>query len=183
MFDTKKDSIMIRNTTFLPRHTLLLAVLALAWPATRASAQFTFAVNPSALTIAPGTTEVTYSGTLSNTGASALLLNDAAYNLTSGPATADLTSAVVPFSYDGPETLVGSQTYTGPIYTLNVDPNAPLGLYTGNITVTYGAQTLGRDVTLTLGTPVPEAGTLPLLALGVGYIGFVVRRRKQQAAS
>jgi hypothetical protein len=174
---------MIRNTIFLPRLTLLLAVLALAWPATRASAQFTFAVNPSALTAAQGTTEVTYFGTLSNTGTSDLLLNDAAYNLISGPTGFDPATTIVPFSYDGPTDLVGNQVYTGPLYTVDVDPNAPLGLYTGNIAVTFGTQAIGQDVTLTLGTPVPEAGTLPLLALGVGYIGFAIRRRKQQAAS
>lgn len=181
-----------------PNSQITLATLAafalLAWLPAPARAQFTLSLAPSAVTGLPGSTDLIVYGSLANLANTPADFVTDSFNLLSGPSSADLTTALV-FSDDNllnpqtPLTLGAKQVFPGPAGTtfapllfLNADAAAPLGLYTGNFSITYGGRTVGRDFTINLAPPsVPEAGTLPILALGVGYIGYILlaaRRRK-----
>ena len=167
---------------------VLTAVLALAWLPSRAQAQFQFTLTSDTASGTPGGS-VTYFGTLTNGGASALTLSSAFYNAATGPFGADLTSAVSfadPSFYDAPFTLAPSQVYTGPLFTLSVDSGAPLGLYTGNFSIAYSGlnagPAVGRDINTNVGpTAVPEAGTGVGLAFGLIVLAAVLLRRPRAA--
>ena len=170
------------------------ALAVLAYLPAPAWAQFTLTLSPSAVTGLPGSTDLVVYGSLANLANTPTNFVTDSFNLLSGPSTADLTMALV-FSDDNltnpqtPLTLGAKQVFPGPtgatfapLLFLNADPAAPLGLYKGNFSITYGGRTVGQDFTINLAPPsVPEAGTLPILALGVGYIGYILlaaRRRK-----
>lgn len=166
---------------------LLALVLAIAWLPARAQAQqpaFSFVLSPATLSALPGTVGLTFSGTLTNPGPNTIAFsgNDS-FTLSKGPAGADLS--LFPISEDtffGPNSLAAGSTVSR-IFSLDIDSAAPLGTYTGNISFGYGGHIVGRTVTVNVGTPspVPEASTLPLLTLGVGYLGyvlFIARRRR-----
>jgi len=184
----------MRTQTLHNTLTAAAALTVLAFLPAPARAQFTLTLSTSAVTGLPGNTDLQVLGSLTNLANTPADFVTESFNLLSGPSKADLTTALV-FSDDNltnpqiPLTLGAKQVFPGPtgatfapLLFLNADPTAPLGLYTGNFSITYGGQTVGRDFTINLAPPsVPEAGTLPILALGVGYIGYIllaVRRRK-----
>ena len=174
-----------KNTRSHIALSLLAAVLCLAWLPTRAQAQFSFALNPATLSALPGTTGLTFSGTLTNSGATALTFNQNPYfNLLTGPAGVNLSTAPIYFDdFFGPNSLASGQT-AGSIFSVDIDPSAVLGKYTANISFSYGGHSAGQDLTINVGPPqVPEAGTLPLLALGVGYIGYALFAARRRAAA
>ena len=162
---------------------LLAVALTLGWLPARAQAQFSFTLTPATLSALPGTTGLTFSGTLTNSGTTALAFGqNPSFNLFTGPAGVDLSTFPIYFGdFFGPNSLAPGQTM-GSIFSLDIDPSAGLGKYTGNISFSYGGRTAGQDLTVNVGPPsVPEAGTLPILALGVGYIVYVLaapRRRR-----
>ena len=171
-----------------PLKTLALgsALVALAWLPTPAQAQFTLNITPSAVTAMPGDLNVPISGTLTNLAGTPVDLQNENFNLLSGPNGANLGTAII-FSDMNltnpplPQTLGANQAYSGPLVFLDTDASAPLGTYIGNFSVQYGTQTIGQDFTIQLGTPVPEAGTLPLLALGAGFVLIAAWRRRAAA--
>lgn len=175
------------------RKTLIaLAALAiLAWLPSPARAQFSLTLAPAPVTGLPGDTGLKVFGSLANLANAPVDFVTEDFSLISGPSGADLTTAIS-FSADNlvnfpiPLTLAANQLYPGPtgadfapLLFLDADAAAPLGTYSGNFTVTYGGQTVGQDFTINLGSTqaVPEAGTLPILVLGVGYIFYAARRR------
>lgn len=161
----------------------LAAVLFLAWLPARAQAQFSFTLSPATLSALPGATGVTFSGTLTNSGATALTFNqNPSFNLLTGPPGADLSAFPIYFdNFFGPSSLAPGQT-VGSIFSVDIDPSAVLGKYTGNISFSYGGRTAGQNLAMNVGpAAVPEAGTLPLLALGVGYIGCTLRAARRRA--
>ena len=163
---------------------LLAAVLTLAWLPARAQAQFSFAFSPATLSALPGTNALTFSGTLTNSGTTALAYGGHPdFNLFTGPAGADLSTFPIYFAdFFGPDSLAPGQTVSS-IFSVDIDPTAVLGKYTGNFSVDYGGHTAGQNITVNVGPPsVPEAGTLPLLTLGVGYIGYVLFDARRRAA-
>ena len=170
------------TTRFSSAALVLLCALALAWLPSRASAQFSFTVNPAPVTGAPGDT-VTFFGTLTNTGTSALASDlNPGFNLFSGPAGADLTAFPV---YLGdvlaPDTLAPSTTVTGPLFSVALDPAAPLGQYGFNFSFSYGGSPVGQDLFVNVASPqaVPEAGTGLGLAFGLLCLFAIWKRRTQ----
>ena len=180
------------------QNTLVLAaaLALLAWLPAPARAQLTLTLAPSAVTGSPGSTDLIVYGSLVNLANRPASFVTDGFNLISGPISADLTTAVV-FSDDNltnpqtPLTLGANQVFPGPtgatfapLFFLNIDPGAPLGVYKGNFSITYGGgPPVGKDFTINVVSPpsVPEANTLPLLMLGVGYLGyvlFIARRRR-----
>jgi len=165
---------------------MLTATLALFWLPCPAQAQFSFTLTPASVTGAPGDMDLTFFGTLTNTGTTTLLSGqNPSFNLLTGPAGADLsTFPVVLGSFFAPDTLAPGTTSTIPIFSADIDPSAPLGLYLGNISFSYGGQSAGQDVSVNVASPqaVPEASSLSLLALGLVYLAAALVRRRQAAS-
>lgn len=157
---------------------LLTVIMATVWLPVRAQAQFSFTLSSAPVSGAPGAMDVTFSGTLTNPGTFALTSDqDPSFNLLAGPAGADLTTFPVYLdNFFAPDPLTpGTTANPIPIFSVNIDPSAPLGQYTGNISFGYGGHTTGQDVTVNV---VPEASSLPLLAVGGAYIGMVLWCRR-----
>ena len=164
---------------------LLAAVLTLIWLPACAQAQFSFTFPSATQSALPGTIGLTFSGTLTNSGATALAFGqNPSFNLLTGPAGVDLSTFPVYFDdFYGPSSLAPGQTVSR-IFSVDIDPSAILGSYTGNISFSYGGHTAGQDLTVNVvPTSVPEAGTLPLLALGMSYIGYVLFAAQRRAAA
>ena len=163
----------------------LAALLTLFWLPQAAHAQISLSLSPTPITALPGDVGVSVFGSLTNSGTASVDLNNAFFNLLSGPGGSDLTSAIFLSNYSAPLTLSAGQVYSGELFTVDIDQNAPLGVYGGNFSVAYGDQTVGKDVSFDLvsSTPVPEASTLSLLGLGLAVIGVtLVRRRRELSA-
>ncbi len=163
----------------------LLLLCLLAWLPSRASAQFSFALNPTTVTGAPGDM-VTFFGTLTNSGNTPLSSGQPpTFNLLSGPAGADLTTFPVDLAAVlAPDSLAPGTTASLPLFALSLDPTTPLGQYGANFTFSYGGHTAGQDLFVNVAAPqaVPEAGTGLTLALGLLCLGVVFIRRAKAAA-
>ena len=162
---------------------LLAAILTLG--SLPAKAQFSFTLPSATQFVQPGTIGLTFSGTLTNYGATALAFGqDPYFNLLTGPVGVDLSTFPIYFDdFYGPNSLAPGQTVSR-IFSVDIDPSAALGKYTGNISFSYGGHTAGQDLTVNVvPASVPEAGTLPLLALGVSYIGYVLFASRRRAAA
>ena len=160
----------------------------LAWLPTSAQAQVLLTLAPDQVLGLPGQAGLSVFGSVSNSGSTSVDIDNAYFTLFSGPDGTDLTSAFTFSGYEAPLTLDAKQVYTGALFTLDADPSALLGTYNGNFSVSYsgdavGQDTVGENVTFSLGatTPVPEASSLPLLALGCAWIGGMLWLRKKQA--
>lgn len=155
---------------------------ALAWLSTAAQAQVAMTIAGTPINALPGSTGVSVFGSLTNSGTASVDLDNAYFNLISGPSGADLTSALSFSDYSAPFTLSAGQVYSGALFTVDTAAAAPLGSYLGNFSLSYGGQTVGQDVTFNLGNSaaVPEAGTGWLMALGLIFISWNLWRRRQE---
>lgn len=166
------------------RHFCFFALLAtvLVWPPCRAHAQFSFTFTPASVTGAPGGADLTFFGTLTNTGTTTLTSGqDPSFNLLMGPSGVDLTTfPVFLSSFSTPDTLAPGTTAVIPIFSVSIDPAAPIGVYSGNILFSYGGHAAGQDVIVNVAPTqaVPEAGSLPVLGLGLVYLAGVFLRRR-----
>lgn len=171
---------MFMSTQFY-RSILLLASLGTClWLPCRAQAQFSFTLSPSTLSAAPGTNNLTFSGTLTNVGSSALANDeDPAFNLLTGPLGEDLnTFPIYLDNFYAPASIAPGQTVSQ-IFSVNIDSSAMQGQYTGNISFSFGGKLAGQDVTVNaVPAAIPEGSTLLLLALGITYLGFVFWHRR-----
>jgi hypothetical protein len=178
---------MTRPQRLFPMLLAPAILFALAWQPTAAHAQISLSISPATVTAMPGATGVSVFGTLTNSGTASVDLDDAYYNLLTGPAGADLTSAISFSDYSAPFTLTAGQSYSGALFTFDTQPDAPVGDYTGNFAVSYGGQATDQtnpNFTVTLqSAAVPEASTTVslglLLALGLG--GMVIARKRTAA--
>jgi hypothetical protein len=89
-------------------------------------------------------------------------------------------------------------TYTGPIFTISIDPSAPLGLYLGNATILGGAEFADFPTDLNPNFPgstfdplgsvdfqvvvTPEPATFGVLAAGLVFLAGLARRRRARAS-
>lgn len=165
--------------------TTLIALASLCLAVHPAHAQISLAYTGVVVSL-PGTTDVRFSGTVHNLGATSVDLDNVFFNLLSGPPAADLTSAISFSQYYAPTTLTAGQTYTGDIFSVDIDSAAPLGAYTGNLSLSYGGSSAGQDASINLSkaATVPESDSLPLIGLGIvgasAYLRF--RRNRRDAA-
>lgn len=166
------------------RHFCFFALLAaaLVWLPCRAHAQFSFTFTPASVTGAPGGADLTFFGTLTNAGTTTLVSDlKPSFNLLAGPDGVDLNTFPV-FLADvfTPDTLAPGTTAVIPIFSVSIDPAAPIGEYNGNISFSYGGHVAGQDVIVNVAPTqaVPEAGSLPVLGLGLVYLAGVFLRRR-----
>ena len=89
-----------------------------------------------------------------------------------------------PFLNNFPYSLAPGQSYTGLLFNLLVPSGSAANSYFGNIELdggpsntSLGIQTFSANVTPTV-SAVPEPATWAMIILGMGAIGFAMRRRK-----
>ena len=130
-------------------------------------------------TTAPGTT-IVFSGTLENTGPDDVFLNDLVVDF-APPAATYLINDPNFFFATVPGVLLAGESYVGPIFSLSIAPNTPLGPYSGMATVLGGADEFAMTViavspfSVTVANTVPEPATAGLFAAAL--VGCVLRRR------
>jgi hypothetical protein len=182
------------------RYLLSAAALAalLAAPAARAQMPppLNFTLTPPAQA-GPAGSMFTFTGVLSNPSTTNTVFLNGDSPTFNGPGTIDdRPFASVPLSLApaGSTDANGNPTdsYTGPFFSITLDPTALPGTYFGTFTITGGANDMSQnpvateDFSVTVPTPaVPEASTTVsfglLLALGAGSAVVSARRRKPLA--
>lgn len=168
------------------KHLWSLAALLLLLTPLQTRAQLIFNLSPNIQTGAPGGT-VTFTGELTNADpVFELSLDSISFNLF-GPATLFLTPDPTAFFAVVPPVLMPLETYTGPLFSVDIAGNTPPGLPNGSATISGTQQTGGP------GTPVeatqffqvavvPEPGTLSLVLPGaLSGGGFMLRGRRRRA--
>ena len=105
--------------------------------------------------------------------------NDPVFNLSSGPSGQDLTTFPIYLdNFYAPASLAPGQIVSQ-VFSVNIDPFAMQGQYTGNISFSYGGQLAGQDFTINaMPAAVPEASTFPLMALGTVYLAVMLWRQR-----
>jgi hypothetical protein len=162
---------------------LALAVLFLLLGVGQSQAQLLFSLSPNTQTGNPGT-EVFFSGTLTNNGASNLFLNNLSFSFI-GPNTGlYLSGDTNVFFSNVPGILTPSQTYTGQIFGINIDPTTPFGTYTGTVKVLGGTDrttlaTIGSSTFRVTVSPAPTGLLTVGLTTACGLCFGWYNRRKR----
>jgi hypothetical protein len=162
----------------------------------KAITPFSLNIDPATSTIAPGTTGAVFTGEITDPQTIPLTLESLSYNLISGPTGADLTSAAIFDTYLVPDP-INSPGYTGDLFSLDIDPSAPTGVYTANLDIQYVYQTqnnpppsvvfdANQNFTFDVenpqtNNPTPEPSSLLIFAIGlagIGLLGFKVRKSR-----
>jgi PEP-CTERM motif len=164
-----------------------LAVLALlAWSSPLRADSLNVTLDQPTITVPVGTTEVTFSGTISNPSTTdTVYLNGDSSTTSSTLVTVDDTpfnSFIIPASLD-------PGTNSGDILLFNVllDPTTTVGIYTGVYTIEGGPDSgtftdfsdlvdIPFTIDLTAAVSAPEPGSL--LMLGLGLLGVAALRRR-----
>jgi PEP-CTERM motif len=151
-------------------------------------ADITLALDPVTTTILPGTTNFIITGTLGNNDGIDDPFFGANFNLTNGPSGADLNTAASFDTLFAPDPLP-STGYVGQLFSIDVDPGATTGVYTGNFDLQYlngdtGAlEDANQDFTFDVENPnatvTPEPSSLWLFGIGLTAVGLLgLRARK-----
>lgn len=141
-----------------------------------AHAQLNFTLTPPSHSGIPGDV-LTFSGILTNLSADPVFLNGDNFTLDGEGLTLDET----PFFENAPASLEGNASYTGALFTVTIDPLAPLQMSLGTFTILGGAADTDNSPLATQAfqirvvAPEPTAGAL-LLSGGVLCL-FAVRRK------
>jgi hypothetical protein len=178
----------------LPAFAVLLATLAAA-PA--AHAQLTLTLTPASQAGPAGST-FHFTGTLTNPTASEVFLNGDTPTF-NGPGSIDdspflnnAPGSLMPMGSTDPNTGAPTDSFTGSLFDVTLDPSAAPGTYFGTFEVQGGPTVndqgvvASEDFSVTVEPPaVPEASTTVslglLLALGLGGVVVSARRRKPLA--
>jgi len=166
---------------------LLITAVMLLWPVAAQADPLTLVLTPGAQTGAPGSL-LTFSGSLTNTGTSALFLNG--LNLQLNAPGGAFTLDEFAFFVNVPQQLAGGQTTgTVPLFTVTLGSGALPGTYSGSITILGGLTDAAFDELTTqffevtvqsAADPVPEPATIILL--GTGLAGVLVSARSRRRA-
>ena len=166
---------------------LVVCVGALA----RSRADLIFTLTPSLQAGAPGSS-VTYSGTISYTGPDAqIFLNDLSV-VFDGGAGAFLSPDTNVFFANVPGIFLNGDTWSSPIFGVDIASNAAPGVYTGTANIIGGSsQDYPTDPNSNLNlasqaftlrvVATPEPGTIVLYLAGGTFIIYRARRRRQYA--
>lgn len=176
----------MKNLLRLPIGLAVLALLAWSTPLRADSLDVT--LDQPTITVPVGTTEVTFSGTISNPSTTdTVYLNGDSSTTSSTLLTVDDT----PFLTGAPLSLdPGDNSGDLPLFNVFLDPTTTAGIYTGVFTIEGGpdggAGTDFSDLvdipfTIDVTSPVsaPEPGSLLMLGLGLLAIGVVRRRNRK----
>jgi hypothetical protein len=169
-----------------------LAVLALlAWSFPLRADSLTVQLDQSTITVPVGTTEVTFSGTITNPSADTVYLNADSSETSSLLLTVDDT----PFLTGAPLFLdSGDNSGDIPLFNVFVDPSTTPGIYTGLFSIQGGPDggtstdftdlvDIPFTIDLTPATSAPEPGTLLLLCCGLFVIAASHRRNRRLKVS
>ena len=167
------------------RRTVLLVALALIGLAMTSSAHadnIQITLTQTTLTGYAGTT-ITFDATIANLTASTIFLNG------DSSSTSSLSLVVNdnPFLTNAPLSLAaGASSGPFPFFNVNIAPGTSAGTYTGTFAILGGAtgtdfSTQGSVPFTVLVSPVPEPGTLTLLASGAVLVGIWKRRKSSHA--
>jgi len=152
--------------------TRLLVILLVLTAALGNAASLDFTFTSSLLYTEPGI-PVTFSGTLTNTGATNVYING-------DTVTSALPFDDTPFLLGAPIFLAPAGLFTGPLFTIFVPPGTPLGLYTGTFSVLGGDSPGATDPLATAGfgvQVVPEPATW-MSGFAMAALLLTRRRRK-----
>jgi len=152
--------------------TRLLVILLVLTAALGNAASLDFTFTSSLLYTEPGI-PVTFSGTLTNTGATNVYING-------DTVTSALPFDDTPFLLGAPVFLAPAGLFTGPLFTIFVPPGTPLGLYTGTFSVLGGDSPGASDplTTAAFGVQVvPEPATW-MSGFAIAALFLTRRRRK-----
>lgn len=154
----------IRRPLFLT----LLIPCALVMTGTPARAQLNLQIISNTLSGLPGDT-LSYTGTLINSGTTELFLNSDLFNLTGTGLTLDDS----PFLTNFPLSILGGETFTGSLFTVNIGATPP-GLYNGTFTILGGTTDTDQNPLVTGNFAVTVNATAPEPASGFLILGSVL---------
>jgi hypothetical protein len=157
----------------------VVCVLMLSGFSSPALADLTFTLTPSLQQGVPGSS-VIFNGTLAYSGAPNLFLNDISVFFNTGGAF--LTADTNVFFANVPGVFFDGDSYSGPIFGVDLANNIPPGEYTGTATILGGLTINDFDELASQPFTVrasPEPGTMALYLAGGLFIFFKVRRTKQ----
>jgi hypothetical protein len=127
-------------------------------------AQPAFGVAPSTRFGRPGD-ELAFTGAVTNSGSTDFFLNEVAFSF-SGPALTNLAGGSNTFFANVPGILSASETYTGAVFTVVINPSAPPGDYSGSVTLLGGADIFATNQSVTAGFQVTVLpGAVPTLRI------------------
>ena len=149
-----------------------------------ARADLTFTLTPNIQSGPPGSF-LTYSGTLSYTGANPIFLNDIGFTFNGG-AGAVLTGDSSVFFNNVPGIFFDGDIYNGPIFGIQIAGAAAPLLYSGTATILGGADPLASDPLASadfLVNATPEPSTWVMFLVGGAAIIAYARKRRLSAVA
>lgn len=156
---------------------VLLSLALLVSGGKAANAQVSFLIQPVNLAGKPGDL-LSFTGILTNLGTDEVFLNSDLFSLNGVGLTLDDS----PFFTNFPLSLTGGQTFSGEIFTVELDPTVGPGIYNGSFTIQGGPtdssfNNLGtQNFNIVVGAPEPASGLLLLFSGAMGATAYLRRR-------